>query len=328
MTYLFLLLAPVILLAMVALLGFVGCTFQPGSASTPVDPPTNLTAVGGDSWVQLAWDAYPNATDFVVSRGVAAGAYTDTFDLMSSMNSYLDLTVTDGTTYHYAVEVTTADGTSGNSNDAAATPGAITYVQKAEIDVQTAGTTVTSNVFPAPLTAGNLIVVWVWYKVGAAPSHVMQITDTVGNQYLLAIGPTLGAGVQAGFQQEIWYAKNINGGTGVKVTAIFSANTTERAIGAHEYANADKNQPLVNTPVGMAGNGANATLGPIMTTLARIIFAAVVFQGQGTAGVGFTQRSSLQGNVTEDRAVTLPGSYSANFANTAQAWLAQLVTFR
>jgi hypothetical protein len=327
MIHLLLLLAPIPLLAIIALLGFVGCSFQHGAQANP-DPPTNLTAVAGDSWVQLAWDAYPNATDFVVNRGMAAGAYTDTFDLMSTMNSYLDLTVTDGMTYHYAVEVTTAEGASGNSNDAPATPGAITYVQRAEIDVQTAGTTATSNAFPAPVTAGNLIVVWVWYKLGAAPGQVMQITDTVGNQYLLAIGPTPGAGVQAGFQQEIWYAKNINGGTGVQVTATFSANTTERAIGAQEYANADKNQPLVNTPIGMAGNGANATLGPIVTNLARMSFAAVVFQGQGTAGAGFTQRSSLQGNVTEDRAVTLPGSYSATFTNTAQAWLAQMVTFR
>lgn len=44
---------------------------------------------------------------------------------------------------------------------------------------------------------------------------------------------------------QVGHAKNINGGAGVKVTATSSANTTERAIGAHEYANADKNSRMI-----------------------------------------------------------------------------------
>lgn len=324
MIHLFLLLGPVILLGILVLLGFVGCTFQEGSLG--IEPPTNLTAVAGDSWVQLAWDTYPNANNFVVSRGLADGVYTDTFDVISAMNSYLDLTATDGTTYHYAVKVMTAEGTSGNSNDAAATPGAVTYVQRAEIDIQTAGTTASSNAFPAPVTAGNLIVVWVWYKVGA-PSQVAQITDTVGNLYALAVGPTAGAGALTGFLQEIWYAKNIVAGAGVKVTVTMTASVTERALSAHEYSGADPGSPFVNA-TGMIGNGANAAINPINTMAAKMIFAGAIFPTQGDAGSGFTKRSALQNNVTEDQPIKNPGSYGATFTNTAQDWLAQMVTFR
>jgi hypothetical protein len=322
----FLLLAPILLLGILALLGFVGCSFHHGAASPTV--PTNLQAFPGDTWVTLTWDPDPDATDFIVHRGEMTGSYPSTFDTMQTQNSYLDLPVTDGTTYFYAVSAVTSIGPSSNSNEASATPGAIKYVQLAEIDVQVAGTTVTSNAFGTPLTAGNLIVVWIWYKIGAQPAQVSQVTDTANNSYTPVVGPTLGTGTLAGFQQEIWYAKNINGGSGVKVTATFTASTTERAISAHEYAGADQAEPLVNMPIGLASNGANATLGPLDTTIARLIFAAAIFKTQGAAGAGFNKRSGLQNNVTEDQAVTMPGLLTATFTNTAQDWVAQMVTFK
>ena len=327
MMNLLLLLAPILLLAIVALLGFVGCSFHSGAATVTVDPPSNPTAIAGDSWVQVSWDPYMGATDYIVNRGTAAGVYTSLPDPKSTSTSYLDTTATDGTTYHYAVQVTTSDGTSGYSADVAATPGAITYVQRAEIDVQGNGTTVTSNAFPNALTAGNLLVVWVWYKAAGA-SNVAQIADSVGNQYLGPIaGPTAGAGALAGYAQEIWYAKNIVGGLGVKVTATLTGNTTERAISAHEYAGADPNNPFADVAA-MAGNGANATVGPVTIKNAKMIFAGAIFPLQGNPGTGFTQRSALQGNVTEDQPVKMPGSFSATFTNTAQDWVAQMVTFR
>jgi len=326
MTDAFLLLTPFVLLGLLAVLGFIGCRFRPGAAV--VSAPTNLKAVPGDTWVKLSWDSYANATGFTLHRGTVSGNYSTTFDIGGSATSFLDAPVTNGTPLFYALTVTTVDGTSGDSNEAQVTPASIDFVQLIQKDVTVAGNSVTSNPFTNPVTQGNMIVVWIWYKV-AAPGQVSAVTDSANNIYTGPIvGPTAGAGALAGFQQELWYAQNVTAGTGVTVTANFSAATTERAVSAHEYSGANPGGSFVNTPVVMTGNSANATIGPLDTGDARMIFAAALFPTQGAAGPDFNSRSTLRGNSTEDRRVTLPGSFNADFTNTVQDWLAQMVTFK
>jgi len=321
-----LLLTPLIVLGLLALLGFIGCSFQPGRAS--ISPPPNLRAVAGDTWVQLSWDSIA-ATDYKVYRGETSGNYPTVTDLGGTPLSFLDAPVSNGTTYFYAVTAVADGSESGYSNEVMATPGAINFVQLIQKDLMGTGDTVTSNPFNAPLTAGNLLIVWIWYQVGSAGLHCSGVSDSANNQYTGPIvGPTAGAGALAGFQQEIWYAKNINAGTAVTVTANFSGTVGERAVSAHEYSGADTVNPAVNMPITEVGNSANATIGPLNTGAARLIFAAALFPTQGTSGPGYTQRSTLQQNATEDRRITLPGSFTATFTNTAQDWLAQMVTFK
>jgi hypothetical protein len=69
-------------------------------------------------------------------------------------------------------------------------------------------------------TAGDVNVVVVGW--GDTTATVTSVTDTAGNTYALAVGPT----VQAGFwSQSIYYAKNIVASSANSVTVKFSSTT-------------------------------------------------------------------------------------------------------
>ena len=69
----FLLLTPILMLAVVALVGFVGCSFQGGSVALPA--PTDLTAVSGNGSVALTWNngSTSPADSYNVKRGTMSG---------------------------------------------------------------------------------------------------------------------------------------------------------------------------------------------------------------------------------------------------------------
>jgi len=97
----------------------------------------NLTATAGDAKVTLSWDTVTDAIGYNVKRSTTTGGPYTTVGSNVSGTSYIDTTVTNGTTYYYVVTAVTADGESGNSNEASATP-------------------VAGSVTP-PVTAGNAI---------------------------------------------------------------------------------------------------------------------------------------------------------------------------
>ena len=122
----FLLLTPLLMLPIVALLGFVGCDkllgLEPiGPAPQPKPGPTNLVAMAGDGRVDLTWDAYANATEYYVKRGTVSGAYDVNVPVSSQRVTYPDMDVTNGTTYYYVVSARVTDETQ-NSDEAPATP--------------------------------------------------------------------------------------------------------------------------------------------------------------------------------------------------------------
>lgn len=140
----FVLVAPIFLLGVIALVGFVGCAQvigiddwepQGGSPPGPPQPPTNLQAIPGDGVVTLLWDPYPHALLFEIDRAIAPpGPPPATYDFLDSVDpaeltitpdgfqAYEDHTVTNGITYHYVVSVTTESGTSEFTGDIEATP--------------------------------------------------------------------------------------------------------------------------------------------------------------------------------------------------------------
>lgn len=122
----FLLLTPLLMLPIVALLGFVGCDkvlgLEPvGPPPQPKPGPTNLVAMAGDGRVDLTWDAYANATEYYVKRGTVSGAYDVNVPVSSQRVTYADMDVTNGTTYYYVVSARVTDETL-NSDEATATP--------------------------------------------------------------------------------------------------------------------------------------------------------------------------------------------------------------
>ncbi len=118
----YLLTAPILLLGIVALLRFVGCSFHPPPPSTP----TQLSATVGVGQVVLSWaeaDANTTGYSYQVNRSNDGGP-------AAMVSTVTDTTYTDtadsglinGTTYNYTVTVVVGMTNYGTSNSVNATP--------------------------------------------------------------------------------------------------------------------------------------------------------------------------------------------------------------
>jgi endoglucanase len=97
-------------------------------SATPQTPvtipaaPTNLTGVAGNAQVVLSWTASSGATSYTVKRSTASGSgYVDVATGVTS-TSYTNTGLTNGTAYYFVVSAVNSAGSSGNSNQATATP--------------------------------------------------------------------------------------------------------------------------------------------------------------------------------------------------------------
>lgn len=85
--------------------------------------PTNLIATLDDSQATLSWSAVEGAASYNVKCSIIAGGSYTTIATNVSDTSYIDTTVTNGTTYYYVVTAVDSSGNeSANSNEASATP--------------------------------------------------------------------------------------------------------------------------------------------------------------------------------------------------------------
>ncbi len=203
----------------------------------------------------------------------------------------------------------------------------ITYVQGAYATPQSSPASVTVK-FTAAQAAGDLNVVVVGWNNSTAT--VTAVTDTSGNRYARAVGPTVQAAVAS---QSIYYAPNISSAAAGanSVTVTFSSAATFPDIRILEYSGADPNNPVDVTAAG-SGSSATSSSGSVTTTnAADLIFGANLVQTVTSgAGSGFTKRllTSPDGDIAEDRMVTVTGSYSATAALTSGQWIMQMVAFR
>ncbi len=203
----------------------------------------------------------------------------------------------------------------------------ITFVQSSYAAPQTPQTTVNVT-FTAAQTAGDLNVVVVGWNDSTAT--VSSVSDSKGNVYTRAVGPTTVSGV---LSQSIYYAKNIvaaAAGTN-KVTVTFSGAAVYPDIRILEYKGADPNNPVDVTAAG-SGNSASSSSGSAPTTNATdLIFGGNTVTTSSGIGSGFTRRilTAPDGDIAEDRMVTATGSYSATAPVTPSGrWIMQMVAFR
>jgi hypothetical protein len=178
--------------------------------------------------------------------------------------------------------------------------------------------------YRAVQTAGNLnIVVVGWNDTCAA---VKSITDSRGNRYTLAVGPTAGTALT----QSIYYAKNIAGGSNT-VTVTFNRTAAYPDVRVLEYAGVDQTSPL-DVNAAAAGNSKNGNSGPAATNaLNELIFGAgMTFDIYSAAGSGFTKRVITKfGDIAEDATVLSSGTYSVTAPLRKSApWVIQVATFR
>jgi xyloglucan-specific exo-beta-1,4-glucanase len=106
----------------------------PGASAPPA--PTGLTATAGNAQVALSWAASSGATSYNVLRSTVSGSGYATVTTGVATTSYTNTGLTNGTAYYFVVQAVSSGGTSGNSNQASATPAAA--VPQAQIAVGTA----------------------------------------------------------------------------------------------------------------------------------------------------------------------------------------------
>ena len=160
---------------------------------------------------------------------------------------------------------------------------------------------------------------------------VSSVTDTAGNSYALAIGPTVISGVES---QSIYYAKNIAASSAGAntVTVAFSSGARYPDIRILEYSGADSVNP-VDVTAASSNNSGSSNSGSVTTTSPNdLLFGANLVQSLTTGpGSGFTSRllTAPDGDIAEDSMVTTTGSYSATAPlSSSSQWIMQLVAFR
>ncbi|HYM24676.1 MAG TPA: S8 family serine peptidase, partial [Vicinamibacterales bacterium] len=92
------------------------------SCIAPPGPPTGLTATAGDARVTLVWSGAVGALSYTVKRSLTSGGPYDVIAPAAQAKTYVDTTVVNGTTYYYVVSASNTLGSTGDSNEASATP--------------------------------------------------------------------------------------------------------------------------------------------------------------------------------------------------------------
>jgi hypothetical protein len=204
----------------------------------------------------------------------------------------------------------------------------IAFVQSNSATPQSPQTSVTVT-YTAAQALGNLNVVVVGWN--NSTSAIGTVTDSKGNIYAVAANPVVQSGTAS---QAIYYAKNISAasaGTNA-VTVTFSPAAAFPDIRIAEYSGLDTVSPL-DVSVGAQGTTTSTSnSGSVSTTSANdlLVGANLVQSTTLGAGTGYTSRGITgDGDILEDRIVTVTGSYSATAAlDKVQPWIMQMVAFR
>jgi fibronectin type 3 domain-containing protein len=275
--------------------------------------------VGGfSSLISLSASGAPAGTTVSFSPSTITGAGSTT------MTVTVESSTAGGT---YPLTITANGGGIEQSATVWLSVTVVSYVQGNYAIPRSPQTTVTIS-FTNAQAAGDLNVVVVgWNDTTAA---VSTVTDTSGNSYALAVGPTAFSGY---LTQSIYYAKNIvaaAAGANV-VTVTFSPAASYPDIRILEYSGADPNNPVDVTAAG-SGSSSTSSSGSATTTNATdLIFGAnIVYTLTTGPGSGFTQRLlTPEGDIVEDEMVTATGSYSASAPlSSSGPWVMEMVAFR
>jgi len=235
------------------------------------------------------------------------------------------------TTGRYTLTITAHNGVGSDASQSftltVGSAPSIGFVQVNYATPQTPQTKVTVAYLQAQ-TAGNLNVVVVGWN--DATAKINSVTDSKGNAYALAVGPTIQSGTAT---QAIYYAKNIaaaaaNANT---VTVTFNIGATSPDVRIAEYSGIDPTNP-VDAVATAQGNGASSDSGSVNTGNANdlLVGANLVQQLTTGPGPGYTSRviTSPDGDILEDQIVNTSGSHNATAAITGGAWIMQMVAFR
>jgi chitodextrinase len=301
----------------------------------PSAPPALSAIAISSAQINLSWAA---ATDDVgvigyhVERclGASCASFAEIGTTTTAM-IFDDAGLANGTAYSYRVRAADAAGNLGPYSPVAVAGtqvdgSPLPFVQGNYQTPQTPPFSVTVP-FLAAQAAGDLNVVIIgWID---ATTLVSSVTDTAGNTYQLAIGPTVAPGV---LSQAIYYAANIKGSVTNSVTVTFNQAATFPDVRILQYHGIDPNNP-VDAVVGGSGNSQTSAAPTITTTNAMdlLVTGNDVETGVTGPGPGLTKRmiTDPNGDLAADGVVTAAGSYDTSaLLLSAGAWVMQTVAFR
>ncbi len=310
-----------------------------GSVTVTVTNPTGLS--GGlanaftysSSLPPIVTSVYPNNGPTSGGTGVTiTGAnFVSGASVMFGATPATSVTVSSSTTIFATTPANTAGAVTVTVNDPGGLSGSLTsaftytpvvpisFVQVASATPQSPSASV-SVTYQAAETLGDMNIVVVGWN--DTSSVVKSVSDSAGNTYYLAVGPTLGSGLS----QSIYYASNIVGGSNT-VNVTFSQAAVYPDVRILEY----KGVEALDTTAGAGGTGTAANSGAATTAIANelIIGADTISTTEKAVGSGFTSRivTSPDSDLVEDKIVTTAGSNSATATLSSGAWVMQMATF-
>jgi hypothetical protein len=302
-------------------------------ALLPLPPaPTNLAAsAAGSGQINLSWtDTSTIQGGVKVERSTDNVTFTQITVTGAAGVSYSDIGLSASTTYFYRVRATNVSGDSTYSNTASATTQsrAIALVQRNYATPQNP-VNVVRVPFNAAQSAGNLNVVVVGWNDTTA--QVASVTDTKGNAYQLAVGPTAFPGA---LTQSIYYARNIaaTAAGANTVTVSFSVAAIYPDIRVLEYSGLDAVYPVDATAAATGSTTTSSTPAVVTTHASDLLFAANTV-ATSTAGAGTGWRNCMittpDADIAEDRVVSTVGSYPATAPlGNPGPWVMQAVAFK
>lgn len=317
----FLLLTPLLVLGVLALVGFLGCdvvlglapllappTFDPPPGNFPSQVSVTLSANGQDGTIYFTTDGSdPSINSTKYSAPINVSSLTTIKAVLIQHDFGFGDVYSSIATAQYLF-------------------GPLAFVQATEGAASGAVTSV-SVAFKNDQVSGNFNVIAISWKDNTASVNFVQ--DANGNgpggTYSLAVGPTAGTNLQ----QSIYYVPNIAAGPNI-VTVSFNGPATNPNLMILEYSGVDLNNP-VDVTAAAAGNGVQADTGFAHTTFSQdLLFAAGTTSGGFNAGAaGYTARIFAGGEIAEDQFVSVAEQYNATAVlTTAANWVIQLVAFR
>ena len=248
-----------------------------GQSQNPPPAPTGLSAAAGNSTVSLSWTGSSGATSYNVYRGTSSGGESGT-PIATGLTgtSYTDSSVTNGSTYFYKVAAVNAAGTSGQSNEASATP--------------------EPSIPPAPATLlatpGNATVTLNWTASSGATSYSVFRGTSSGGEGSTAIGTSTGTS---------YTDSSVTNGTTYfyTVKAVNTAGTSGSSI----EASATPSAGAPPAPTNLAATGGNATVSLTWSTSSGATSYSV-FRGTSSGGEGSTAIGTSTGASYTDNSVT------------------------
>ncbi len=185
--------------------------------------------------------------------------------------------------------------------------------------------------FPSNMTQGNLIVVGVTVTNAAIAGAVSSITDGQNNTYVKAIAGTFSEATSV-IDEEIWYAKNITGGTG-----ILTVNHTvdNAAVFAREYSGGYNTLDVTSSATGSSTTPNSGTSATTISANELIIVSTgddkgvtQTYTAAGLYGDMVGTTTTLTGLSMEDNIITSAAAQTGTLTLGAAAnWQSLLASF-